>query len=57
MNSELKSKLKQALIEIEKMEQKISAQQKYNEEVAKLKLIMEIIREQVSYEDLNNSTR
>lgn len=55
MNEELKSQLKLALHKVERVTQEVIQEQGYTPESERLKLLEEIIREQVINEGINNT--
>lgn len=57
MANDLESYLKLALLRLEKAAEEIQKTQGYNRETEKLKMLVELTREQVKNEDSDNSTR
>lgn len=56
MSQELESYLKLALLRLEKASEEIQKTQGYNRETEKLKMLVELTREQVKNEDPHHST-
>lgn len=57
MSQELRKKLNDAINQIEKMEAQLATSKPYSEEIEKLRMMIELIKEQVGHENISNSTR
>lgn len=57
MSRELKKRLSEAIEQIEKMEAQVTSTKSYSSEVEKLRMLIEMIKEQVTNENTSNSAR
>jgi hypothetical protein len=57
MSQELHERLSSTLIKLEKTYQKMKESQSYNKEIERIKLLQELVKEQVKNENTDRSTR
>jgi hypothetical protein len=57
MKNEIESQLRSTLVRLEKTYQKMMATQTYNQDIERIKILYELVKEQVNCENSDRTTR